>query len=326
MQDEAVLDISENDISKLNRDLLDVLLFDRTSRKHIIWGTDDYAEMGPEYSAGNEITQGLITGMKGKVIQPRVLKAQMQKRDRTRARAEVFTPSWVCNAQNNLVDAQWFGGRNVFNEPAEQGWITISDPVPFPEKGSKSWKRYVDAKRLEITCGEAPYLVSRYDSVTGDMIPLPDRIGLLDRKLRVVNENTTTPEDWKKWARRAVESVYGYEFQGDSLLLARENVLYTYIEYYRERLGSEPELKELKGIALVISWNLWQMDGFNYAIPFCKVAKEPVQLSFFDLIADNECFDFTHLADTKGQQLCKIRDWRANETIVFKNLVGGIQK
>ena len=326
MQDEAVLDISENDISKLNRDLLDILLFDRTSRKHIIWGTDDYAEMGPEYSAGNEITQGLITGMKGKVIQPRVLKAQTQKRYRTRARAEVFTPSWVCNAQNNLVDAQWFGGRNVFNEPVEQGWTTISDPVPFPDKGSKSWKRYVDAKRLEITCGEAPYLVSRYDSVTGDMIPLPDRIGLLDRKLRVVNENTTTPEDWKKWARRAVESVYGYEFQGDSLLLARENVLYTYIEYYRERLGSEPELKELKGIALVISWNLWQMDGFNYAIPFCKVADEPEQMTLFDFMTDDEFFDFTRLADTKGQQLCKIRDWRANETIVFKNLVGGIQK
>ncbi len=326
MQNEAVLDISENDISKLNRDLLDVLLFDRTTRKNILWGTDDYAESGYAYSAGSEITQDLITGLHRKVIQPRVLKAQTQKRDRTRARAEVFTPSWVCNEQNNLIDAQWFDGRNVFNEPTERGWETISDPIPFPEKGSKSWKRYVDAKRLEITCGEAPYLVSRYDSVTGAMIPIKDRIGLLDRKLRVVGENTTSPEEWKKWARRAIESVYGYEFQGDSLLLARENVLYTYIEYYRERLGVEPGLKELKEIALVISWNLWQMDGFNYAIPYCKVSNEPEQITLFDFLTDDAAFDFNWLSDTKGQQLCKIRDWRSKATITFRNLVGGSQK
>ena len=83
----------------------------------------------------------------------------------------------------------------------------------------------MDVKRLEITCGEAPYLVSRYDTVTGRTIPISERVGLLDRKLRVVHENTGTEAEWKKWARRAVESVYGYEFQGDNLLLARENNL-----------------------------------------------------------------------------------------------------
>lgn len=43
--------------------------------------------------------------------------------------------------------------------------------------------------RLEISCGEAPYLVSRYDSVTGKTIKIKNRIGLLDRKLRIVSEN-----------------------------------------------------------------------------------------------------------------------------------------
>ena len=42
---------------------------------------------------------------------------------------------------------------------------------------------------MEITCGEAPYLVSRYDVVKGEIIPVEDRIGILDRKLRVINEN-----------------------------------------------------------------------------------------------------------------------------------------
>ena len=58
------------------------------------------------------------------------------------------------------------------------------------------WQKYVDARVLEITCGEAPFLVSRYDVETGEVIPVPDRIGLLDRKLRTVNENAQTEENW----------------------------------------------------------------------------------------------------------------------------------
>ena len=58
--------------------------------------------------------------------------------------------------------------------------------------------------RLEIACGEAPYLVSRYDMSTGELIVPPyRRIGILDRKLRIVDENTDTKEEWLKWAFRA---------------------------------------------------------------------------------------------------------------------------
>ena len=42
MQDNIVLDVNEDDINQLNRDLLATLLFDRTTRKNILWGTDDY--------------------------------------------------------------------------------------------------------------------------------------------------------------------------------------------------------------------------------------------------------------------------------------------
>lgn len=37
-------------------------------------------------------------------------------------------------------------------------------------------------------------MVSRYDTVTGETISISQRIGLLDRKLRVVSENTETEE------------------------------------------------------------------------------------------------------------------------------------
>ena len=96
---------------------------------------------------------------------------------------------------------------------------------------------YVDSRRLEITCGEAPYVVSRYDAATGEIIPIRDRIGLLDRKLRVVNENADGDAEWLKWALRALQSSYGYEFQGDNLLIARVNVLITFAEHYGQRSG-----------------------------------------------------------------------------------------
>lgn len=329
MNSNVALDINEDDINKLNYDLLAILLVDRTTKKNILWATNDYENLGQDYSAGNEIRIDLITGNNSTVIQPRVLKAQEKKVGRTRERAEVFTPSWVCNAQNNLVDEQWFKKKNVFNISKGTAWSATKNKIDFAEKGLKTWKRYVDAKRLEITCGEAPYLVSRYDTVTGKMIPIQDRIGLLDRKLRVVNENTESEADWIKWARRAVESIYGYEFQGDSLLLARENVLYTFIEYYWNRFGNVPDTKLLREIVFVISWNLWQMDGFNYAIPYCQVSTEPYQMTLFDYLPDMdnlETFDFNSLTDTKGQALCSIRDWRSKKTVLFKQLVEGEQK
>lgn len=329
MNNNIVLDINEDDINKLDYDLLAILLVDRTTKKNILWATNDYEGLGQDYAASNEIRIHLITGSNSKVIQPRVLKAQEQKAGRTRERAEVFTPSWVCNAQNNLVDEQWFGQENVFNISQGTMWSATQNKIVFAERGLKTWKRYVDDKRLEITCGEAPYLVSRYDTVTGEMIPISERIGLLDRKLRVVNENTESEDDWIKWARRAIESVYGYEFQGDSLLLARENVLYTFIEYYRDRFEKDPVTKLLKEIALVVSWNLWQMDGFNYAIPFCKVSTEPYQMTLFDYSQDMDdltVFDFSNLTDPKGQELCNIRDWRSKKTVLYKHLVEGEQK
>ena len=125
----------------------------------------------------------------------------------------------------------------------------------------------MNENRLEITCGEAPYLVSRYDTVTGEPIPVERRIGLLDRKLRVVSENTSTTGEWLKAAQAAYMSIYGFEWQGDNLVLAREALLYTFLDYFRAKFGKEPQLKSLQYIAYIISWNIWQMDGLKGVIP-----------------------------------------------------------
>ena len=217
----AGIDLLEQKLLDHERTLLEILLQDKTTKKNIIWATDDYAELGEPYSFKKEILPELVTGEQDSLIQPRVEKALEHQTNRTRDKAEVFTPSWICNAQNNLVDEQWFGRKDVFNIQKEMSWKATADKIAFPDDRQHTWQKYVDAQRLEISCGEAPYLVSRYDTVTGETIPISQRIGLLDRKLR---ENTDTEEEWFTWTKRAFQSVYGFEYQGDSLLLARENL------------------------------------------------------------------------------------------------------
>ena len=184
-----VTEMREEDIRALDRVVMDILLKDRTTGKNIIWATDDYRFWGDGFQAEDEITIMHITGQYSEFIKPRISKAQESQFNRTRDMAEVFTPSWICNAQNNLVDEQWFGRVHVFNVAQDTSWTTVQEPILFPKKKTRDWKHYVDARRMEISCGEAPYLVSRYDSATGQPIALQDRIGLLDRKMRVINEN-----------------------------------------------------------------------------------------------------------------------------------------
>lgn len=166
------IDIMEQRIKDLSPALLKILLSDKTTKKFIRWGTDNYKEYGPEYYTDQEIKPDLITGNMTVTLQPRVAKSEAEQSRRTRDKAEVFTPSWVCNEQNNLVDEAWFGRKDVFNFAQDKSWKTIADPIQFPQK--KTWKKYVDARRLEVCCGEAPYLVSRYDTVTGQIIPIKD--------------------------------------------------------------------------------------------------------------------------------------------------------
>ena len=239
---ERQIDILEDDIFDIHPSILKLLIKDKTTGNNILWCTKDYESYGPAYDEHEEIKIELITGELCKVIQPRAAKSKEVQRNRIRNRAEVFTPSWVCNAQNSLIDEAWFGRKNVFNFPQGESWETTKGKIEFTNK--KSWKAYVDAKRLEITCGEAPYLVSRYDTTTGKLIPVYERVGLFDRKMRVVNENCESDEEWLKWSQRAVQSVFGYEFQGDSVLIARENLLYDYIDYYKDRFLKEPSVNE----------------------------------------------------------------------------------
>ena len=324
------IDILEESVRSLDKQLLDTLLRDRTTGKNILWATTDYIAYGSEFGEFCEITSELVTGIYSSLIQPRITKSQSARLGRTRDKAEVFTPSWVCNKQNNLIDRQWFGRENVFNEEQGDHWIVTDGRVSF-DNSNKSWKQYVDAPRLEITCGEAPYLVSRYDTVTGEKILLENRIGILDRKMRVVKENTSTDEEWMTWAQRAFESVYGFEYQGDNLLLARENLLYSYIEYYMNHFHQMPGIPLLRKIAHIISWNIWQMDGLKCVVPGSCKPEENLQLSFSfgddELCAENSFGQCPGCA--RGDiyrhtgEYCRIMDWRSKKAQTYLSMMGG---
>ena len=233
MVSKNLVDINENDLIKYDKELFPILLKDHSSKRNIIWATDNYACYGDEYAYSNEIKIELITGDHGNVIKPRVHKDKSEQRSRIRNKAEVFTPSWLCNKQNNLVDNAWFAAEEIFNIETANGWETLSHKIPFPTVDGKTWQDYAEDTRMEVSCGEVSYLVSRYDTISGKSIPVPNRIGLLDRKLRVISENTDAIPEWYEWAKTAFQSIYGFDWQGDSLLLARENMLFSFIDYYK---------------------------------------------------------------------------------------------
>jgi len=309
----ALIDIREDDLLALSAEVLGTLLRDHTTGRNIFWATHDYEALGREYDYHAPIKPELITGERGMVIRPRVLKTKAQQTDRAKDMAEVFTPSWVCNAQNNLVDEAWYGRKDVFNieDAANHTWQATIDKIEFPD--NKTWKDYIRATRMEMACGEAPYLVSRYDATTGEPIPIEQRIGLLDRKLRVISENVDTSGDWLEWTQTAYKNIYGFEWQGDNLLLAREALLWTFIEYYQEKFHKAPLLKSINYIAYIISWNLWQMDGLKGVVPdSCRNGVMEKELTLFgEQEKQVNCPGCQHDDIRKHNgQYCLIRDWK----------------
>lgn len=306
------IDISENELLRQSPRLLQLLLWDQTRQAPIFWATEDYASMGSGYRSEDPISIERITGEYGTVIQPRILKSRAAQLSRTKERAEVFTPSWVCNAQNNIVDEAWFGRGDVFNTeyPDTHTWTASSSPITFPE--GRTWQDYLRAVRMEITCGEAPYLASRYDTTTGIFIPLLERIGMLDRKMRVLAEQALPAEEWLSWAQVIYQSIYAFEWQGDNLLLAREALLISFIEYYKAQFDLRPTEEAIELIAEIISWNVWQMDGLRGVVPnSCKPDIEWAEDLFESTSSIRPCPGCTQGNNYEKHTgiYCMIRDW-----------------
>ena len=321
--------IKENYQNLIDKDILSLLLKDRSSNKNIIWATNNYSDLGSSYKSDEEITTKLISK---EIIKLRIEKQKKEQQYRIKQKAEVFTPSYICNNQNNLIDDAWFGYKNVFNTIKDKTWITNKNKIIFPK--AKTWMDYVKLNRMEITCGEAPYLVSRYDTTTGEFIEPYNRIGLLDRKIRVINENIDDESLWVEWVYKAYKATYGYEWQGDNLLIARKNLLFSFIDYYYEKFQNYPIKQYLKEIAKILSWNLFQMDGLKFVIPnSCKLQESIQQMTLFnngdELVFSKEnieekCQECEACLKNNNKKhngiYCKIMDWDKKRSIRFISL------
>lgn len=284
-------DAMEDDIRAQMPHILEILLLDRTTStakkaRNILWANDNYIEFGMDsYAAKAQMRPELITGNRGTLIMPRALKAAELQKQRTKIKAEVFTPTWIVKKQNDAVDADY-----------------MADDL----------ETYTRRKWLEITCGEAPYMATRYDMETGEVIPLSGRVGFVDRKLARINAEVTDRAEWQRLAELAYKASYGFEWNGDSLLLARENLLYTYRDYYVEKWGEPPNISLLEEIAKIISYNIFQMDGLTYTIPLSE-SKEKVEhrFSLFNLEEEKE-----EWRTIPGKRV-RIMNWDTNQMEFF---------
>lgn len=284
--------------------VLPILLKDKTTGKNILWATDEYDAISPK----SEIEFKDITGGSLMLVRPRIAKTLDAQRDRTKKRAEVFTPSWICNQMNNALDDDYLGYTGAFNTEGDKAWTRNRKKIQFND--GRTWQEYVDQTRLEITCGEAPFVTSRYNPTDGIFIEVKDRIGFLDRKLRVVEENADGDE-YKKWSMRSLESCYGYEYQGDNLLIARINVFLSWTEHWEKKLGEKPDRTTARSAANVIAWNFWQMDGLTGRTPQIK-EKECGQMTLPGFEVENES------SKSDATEECLIYDWRRRKKSLCK--------
>lgn len=314
MANKQNIDILENTLRKQGP-LLDILLKDRTTGRNIIWATDSYVTTGTTrdpYLPKKQIRPDEITGKNGDKIQPRAAKSKEEQKRRTKDKAEVFTPLKIIKNMNETVDR------------------AIGENLP----DGHSWQDYVKLRKLEITCGEAPYIVSRYDPTRSvkEVKSISTRVGFLDKKLEIVSKYCDTPEDWLFWAKEAYKASYGYEWQGDNVLIARENLLYTLYDYYKDKFSKILSMKNKEDapiileFAEIISWNIWQMDGLKNIVPMSQHTEAVKSIEVKNRVGDKQlelmntkslivppkdlaCFQCEGSTKHHNGRPAKIKDW-----------------
>lgn len=180
-------------------------------------------------------------------VVPRYSKSTDLQKTRTKEKSEVFTPVEIVKKMNDSFDKDFNG----------------------------SDEDYIKRRVLEVTCGEGPFLTTRYHTIDGDSIDVKKRVGLLDRKLQRIK--TDDEKEWYRLSELALKSTYGYEWQEDSLFLARRNVLLTVVESFEDKFGKEPT--EVEKWAEIISYNIFRMDGVTMCFP---ETESPVKIMNWD--------------------------------------------
>ena len=110
-----------------------------------------------------ERTAGTRFPINPDVVMPRYMKEAGEQKSRTAKKAEVFTPVSIVKKMEDSLDKDFNGSLGDF----------IKQTV------------------LEVTCGEAPFLTTRYDAATGEEIPALRTVPMRDS---IFQADGTTPE------------------------------------------------------------------------------------------------------------------------------------
>ena len=145
---EKLIDIKCYPVSNV----LNKLLEDKAAKRNIIWATDTYSELGGEFTDKMQMNINSLLWCPD-VIRPRIQKTQDEQEQRTRKKAEVFTPVWICNLMNNHCDEEWFGRKDVFNTVnKDHTWTVTEEKIEFPK--GKKWHHilYHVTIRQQVIC------------------------------------------------------------------------------------------------------------------------------------------------------------------------------
>ncbi len=139
-------------------------------------------------------------------------------------------------------------------------------------------------------------------------------------------------KDWYTMAEKAFKHTYGYEWQGDNLLLAREALLYTYIEYFMDKFNDKdaegnyvkdangefkvPDKRKILNAAHWISWNIWQMDGLKMVVP--DSCDNQYETDLFGLKKKKSVCMFKRKMIGHIGVKCIIRDWEPEKAKKWK--------
>ena len=221
---------------------------------------DKFPEIAPLLRAGLSFDEENVS--------PHYLRTQSDRKQRAQKQAEVVTPLKLVKM---MVD-------NLVKESPEI---------------VNSWQALAKSTVLEPACGETPFITTRYDIETGDIIPLNKRVGFLDRKFAEIDKAVNNEKDWLKWAFEAVNSVWGFDADGGSVLIARTNIVNTFADHLQEKWNRTPTRKELKWLATITQHNYFQDD---YKIAFEKL-KRADRLPLPKELNDNETYNQAIMAN-----------------------------
>jgi len=302
--------LKRNFLASVSDEILSILLKDYTTGKNILWGTDNYTGLGAGFCADDSIDKKDVGGYNSNFIHPVIAKEG-------EARTEDII-SFVKNIISLVPDneeeepiKEIIDGNLVYTsdtivdeneenaeKPEKINFFYQSSSIEKAEKFLPYETAYFAVKPdnpinynliskqfFVKNCGEGQYFVTRYDNTTGKTISISERGGIVDKKLSSLG-NDLAEDEWQNWAKDAYRSVYGYEFCGTKLLIARANLLLTYEEYYEDVFGLPITEKDLKEVANIIIRNIIQADGKKGVIPYSCGENKAVQLSFFDM--DNQ--------------------------------------